>query len=215
MDRRLFLGGLAAAAAAPLFPAVAALPVPASKQLLFDVLRNGKRVGTHRLRFEPTADGLKVLIDVAMKIGIGPITLFNYKHNATELWRGTEWQSVEALTVQNGKRLVVTAQRTPTGVDVDGPKGKFTAPANTTAATHWNRRMLDGPFLNTQTGEVQKPKIARMGEATIATRAGPIRAERFAMTGEVELETFYDASPSWAGLRFKGPDGSAFTYQRA
>lgn len=215
MDRRLFLGGLAAAAASPLFPALAALPIPASKQLLFDVLRNGKKVGAHRLRFEPTADGLKVLVDVAMKIGFGPITLFNYKHNATELWRGDEWQSVEALTVQNGKRMIVTARRTPTGVTVDGPKGKLTAPVNTTAATHWNRRMLDGPFLNTQTGEVQKPKIARMGEATIPSRGGPIRAERFAMTGEVELDTFYDAGPTWAGLKFKGPDGSAFTYQRA
>lgn len=215
MDRRLFLGGLAAAAAAPLFPAFAALPVPASKQLLFDVLRNGKRVGAHRLRFEPTADGLKVLVDVTMKIGFGPITLFNYQHNATELWRGDEWQSVEALTVQNGKRMVVKASRNNTGVAVEGPKGKFTAPVDTMAATHWNRRMLDGPFLNTQTGEVQKPKIARMGEAVIPARGGTIRAERFAMTGEVELDTFYDAGPTWAGLKFKGPDGSAFTYQRA
>ena len=215
MDRRLFLGGLVAAAASPLFPAFAALPVPASKQLLFDVLRNGKKVGTHRLRFEPTAEGLRVLVDVTMKIGFGPITLFNYKHNATEFWHGDDWQSVEAVTVQNGKRMLVKASRTPTGVMVDGPKGKFTAPANTTAATHWNRRMLDGPLLNTQTGEVQKPKVARMGEATIPARAGTIRAERFALTGDVELDTFYDAGPTWAGLKFKGPDGSAFSYQRA
>lgn len=215
MDRRLFLGGLAAAAVSPLFPALAALPIPASRQLLFDVKRNGKKVGQHRLRFEPTPDGLKVLVDVTMKIGIGPITLFNYKHNATELWRGDEWQSVEAVTVQNGKRMLVTARKQANGVAVDGPKGKFTAPVNTTAATHWNRRMLDGPFLNTQTGEVQKPKIARMGEMTIPARGGPIRAERYAMTGEVELDTFYDAGPTWAGLKFKGPDGSAFTYERA
>ena len=214
MHRRLFLGGLAAAAVAPLFPAAAALPVPASRQLTFDIMRKGKKIGWHRLRFEPTADGLKVLVDVQLKIGLGPITLFNYKHNATETWRGDEWASVEAMTVQNGKRMAVTAHRIAGGVAVDGPKGKFTAPANTTAATHWNRRMLDGPFLNTQTGEVQKPAIARKGEVTIPSRRGPIRAEHFAMTGEVELDTYYDAGPTWAGLKFKGGDGSTITYER-
>lgn len=214
MDRRLFLSGLAAAAAAPLFPASAALPVPAGRQLLFDVKRNGKKVGAHRLHFEPTVDGLKVLVDVVMKIGIGPITLFNYKHNATELWRGDDWVSVEALTIQNGKRFVVSGRRSGNGVSVDGPKGKFMAPAITLAATHWNRRMLDGPFLNTQTGEVQRPKIARMGEVTIPSRGGPIRTDRFAMTGEVEADTYYDAT-GWAGIKFKGGDGSTITYERA
>ena len=215
MDRRLFLSGLAAAAAAPLFPASAALPVPAGRQLLFDVIRKGKKIGWHRLRFEPTADGLKVLVDVSLKVGLGPITLFSYQHNATEIWRGEEFVSVEALTIQNSKHMAVTARRTATGVAVDGPKGKFVAPANTLAATHWNRRMLDGPFLNTQTGEVQRPKVARRGEATIPSRGGPIRAEHFAMTGEVELDTYYDDGPTWAGLRFKGGDGSIIGYERA
>jgi hypothetical protein len=214
MDRRLFLGGLAAAATVPLFPA-GALPVPAGRQLLFDVVRKGKKIGWHRLRFEPTSDGLKVLVDVSLKVGLGPITLFSYKHDATEIWRGEEFMSVEALTIQNGKRLAVTATRTPTGVAVDGPKGKFVAPANTLAATHWNRRMLDGPFLNTQTGAVQRPKVAKKGEATIPSRAGPIRAEHFAITGEVELDTYYDDGPTWAGLRFKAGDGSIIGYERA
>lgn len=214
MDRRLFLSGLAAAAAAPLFPA-SALPVPAGRQLVFDVMRKGKKIGWHRLRFEPTADGLKVLVDVSLKVGLGPITLFSYKHDATEIWRGEEFVSVEALTIQNGKRMAVSARRTPAGVAVDGPKGIFVAPANTLPATHWNRRMLDGPFINTQTGEVQKPKVVRRGEATIASRAGPIRAEHFVMTGEVELDTYYDDGPTWAGLKFKGGDGSIIGYERA
>lgn len=215
MDRRFFLGSIAAAAAAPLLPVAAALPIPSGRLLMFDVMRKGKKIGWHRLRFEPTADGLKVLVDVTLKVGFGPITLFSYQHDATEIWRGDEWLSVEALTVQNGKRLMVTARRGANGVAVDGPKGRFTAPAGTLAATHWNRRMLDGPFLNTQTGQVQRPRIARVGETTIPARSGQIRAEHFTISGDVELDTYYDAGPTWAGLRFKGGDGSIITYQRA
>jgi len=210
--RRSFLIGLGALAIAP---AHAALPVPAGRVLAFDIMRKGKKIGSHVLRFEPAGDDLKVLIDVVLTVGFGPITLFKYKHDAVEHWRGGEWASVEATTVQNGKTMRVAARRTAGGVSVDGPKGKFVAPANTLAATHWNRRMLDGPFLNTQTGEVQRPKIERRGEVMVAARGGPIRADHYAMTGEVALDTYYDAGPTWAGLRFKGGDGSAITYERA
>lgn len=210
--RRSFLIGLGAFAVAP---AHAALPVPAGRVLAFDVMRKGKKIGSHVLRFEPAGDDLKVLIDVVLSVGFGPITLFKYKHDAVEQWRGGEWASVDATTVQNGKTMRVVARRTAGGVSVDGPKGKFVAPANTLAATHWNRRMLDGPFLNTQTGEVQRPKIERRGEVMVPARGGAIRADHYAMTGEVALDTYYDAGPTWAGLRFKGGDGSAITYERA
>ncbi len=212
IDRRLFLAGLGAFAVAP---ARAALPVPANRILAFDVMRKGRKIGSHVLRFEPSGDDLRVLIEVALAVGFGPITFFKYQHDAVELWRGGEWASIEATTVQNGKTMRVSGRRTATGVAVDGPKGKFVAPANTLAATHWNRRMLDGPFLNTQTGEVQRPKIERRGEVMVPARTGQLRAEHFAMTGEVVLDTYYDAAPSWAGLRFKSGDGSWISYQRA
>ncbi|MFC3711692.1 DUF6134 family protein [Sphingoaurantiacus capsulatus] len=211
IDRRLFIAGLACAA----LPARAALPVPPARVLAFDVMRKGKKIGAHGLRFETSGDELRVIIDVALDVSFGPIKLFTYRHNAVEIWRGDEWVSVQATTTQNGEKMLVTGRRTATGVAVDGPKGKFAAPANTLAATHWNRRMLDGPFLNTQTGEVQRPKIERRGEVMIAARGERvIRAEHFAMAGEVVLDTYYDAAPSWAGLRFKGGDGSTITYER-
>jgi hypothetical protein len=212
IGRRAFIAGLGALAVAP---ARAALPVPPGRVLAFDVMRKGKKIGSHVLRFEPAGDELRVVVEVALAVGFGPITLFRYRHDAVEQWRGGEWLSVAATTVQNGKKMVVTGRRTAAGVAVDGPKGRFTAPPTTLAATHWNRRMLDGPFLNTQTGEVQRPRIERRGEAVIPARAGPIRAEHFALSGEVELDTFYDAGPTWAGLRFKGGDGSTISYQRA
>lgn len=212
LNRRLFIAGLGALVVAP---AQAALPIPASRILAFDVMRKGKKIGSHVLRFEPSGDDLKVVIDVALEVSFGPITFFKYKHDGVELWRGDQWLSVEATTVQNGKKSVVSGRRTATGVAVDGPKGKFVAPANTLAATHWNRRMLDGPFLNTQTGEVQRPKIERRGDVMIPARTGQIRAEHYAMTGEVVLDTYYDAGPTWAGLKFKGGDGSTISYQRA
>jgi hypothetical protein len=213
IDRRLFVAGLAAAAIWP--AAASALPVPKARRLAFDVVRKGKKIGWHRLSFDQADDETRVTVDVALRVALGPIPLFRYQHHAIELWRGDQFVSVEANTVQNGDKMRVVARRLPNGVSVDGPKGRFTSSADTLPATHWNRRMLEAPFLNTQTGEVQRPKVERRGWTTIpAANGGTLRAEHFVMSGEVDLETFYDEGPTWAGLRFKGGDGSTITYQR-
>jgi hypothetical protein len=193
----------------------AALPVPTGNRLGFDVLRKGSKLGTHMLTFRPEGDRLtvEVLVDIAYKIG--PITLYHYSHRATERWQGDQVMSVEARTDDNGSKSGVTAHREGNGWSVEGPKsGRYTAPPNAMPATHWNRRELDGPWINTQDGRLMRPRVASLGvDAVPSAGGGTLSARHFRLSGDVQMDMWYDDRLGWAGLSF-AMGGAPIVYLR-
>jgi hypothetical protein len=212
--RDLIVGGTMLAAL-PGRVSAAALPVPAGNHLGFDVTRKGSKLGTHVLSFEPAGDALTIRIAVDLIYKLGFITVYRYTHRATERWEGGQVVVVQTTTDDNGEKNQVTARREAAGLVVQGTKApRYVAPANALPATHWNRAQLDGPWINTQDGRLMHPKVAPGGTAAIPTaNGGTIRANRFALSGDVQMDTFYDAHPTWAGLAFtKG--GAEIRYER-
>ena len=203
IDRReLILGGAALA----VLPAGlrAALPIPAGNRLGFDVVRKGSKLGTHVLTFTPAGDGLTVQVAVDIAYKIGPITLYHYTHAATERWQGDQVVAVQSQTNDNGDKYQVTVRREAAGLVVQGTKApRYVAPADALPATHWNRRELDGPWINTQDGRLMRPRIASQGIETIPTASGgALRARHFVLSGDVELDMWYEDRLGWAGLSF-------------
>jgi len=215
LNRRNLIAGGAVLAALP-GVAHAALPVPAGDRLAFDVVRNGKKFGTHALSFERNGDSLVVKVAVEMVFKAAFITLFRYRHTAIERWLGDQVVSLDSKTDDNGKPFSVSARREAAGFVVEATGSpRYIAPANALPATHWNRRELDGPWINTQDGKLVRPRVAMQGVEAIPTAgAGSIRANRFVLSGDVDMDMWYDSSPTWAGLRFMGKDGSAIQYIR-
>jgi hypothetical protein len=211
--RRLILGGVALAAM-PVFPLGAALPIPAGNRLGFDILRKGAKLGTHVLTFEPGGSGLTVHIAVELTYKLLGVTLYHYRHRATEVWSGDQVTAIDCRTDDNGSPYQVTGRREAGGFAVTGTgTPRYIAPADALPATHWNRRELDGPWINTQNGHLIRPKITPQGVTSIPTaNGGSIPARHYALSGEVQLDIFYD-DRGWAGLSFvKG--GAPIVYER-
>jgi hypothetical protein len=203
IDRReLFMAGGALA----LVPAAAraALPIPPGNRLGFDILRKGSKLGTHMLSFHAAGDLLTVEILVEIIFKIGPITLYHYTHRATERWQGDQVIGIEAHTDDNGTKSQVVARRDEPGFAVEGPKsGRYVAPPNAMPATHWNRRELEGPWINTQDGRLMRPHVASLGIDNAPTTAGGnLPARHFKLTGDVQMDMWYDDRLGWAGLSF-------------
>lgn len=207
---------IAAASAALTRPAAARPPIPDSRVLSFRVIRSGSQIGTHVLTFAPSGNALTVRVSVDFAVGFGPITFYRYVHRAVERWEDGAVVSLDAETDDNGAIGRTTARRVPDGYRVEGRKAPpYLAPPDTLPATHWNRRMLEGPMINTQTGELLRPVVTRVGPARVKGPAGGITsADHFSLRGDVELDTWYDATPAWVGLRFVAPDGSRIWYER-
>ena len=215
LDRRLFLGG--ACASLWLSEAASANPrTPDGGRLAFSVLREGADIGAHVVTFARNGDDLTIRVAIDLVVRLGPVPLYRYEHRATEIWNGTSFRSLEAQTNDDGKRMTVKAQRLANAVSVESSnKGTYEAPANALPSTHWNRRMLDGPFFNTQTGELLSNAVTPRGATTVETVSGrKISVRRFEIVGLIKLETWYDDQQTWAGLQFKGQDGSQIVYKR-
>ncbi len=194
------------------------LSPPPGKALGFAVVRKGSKIGEHLLTFDDAGNGnLTIHVAVQLKVGIGPIALFRYTHNATETWKNAQLVSLETQTNDDGKPYKVTGRKSPdAGFLVEGTKAPlYTAPENALPATHWNRKMLDGPMINTQDGRLMHPTITPIGKDAIPVATGArITANHFSLTGDAVLDTWYDDTANWAGLSFKAGDGSDVVYER-
>lgn len=211
ISRRSLLAGIAAMPVS----AAAAAQVPMPPRTTFRVVRNGSAIGQHVLSFAEQQSRLTVRIAVDLAVGFGPITFYRYRHSATERWEDGRVVAFEAETNDDGAVSTIVMRRDGDALAVESSRaGRYRAPPGALPATHWNRRMLDGPFINTQTGEVLRPLVARAGVQALPWSPEQ-SAVRYVLTGDVELETWYDASPTWLGLRFRGQDGSSIHYELA
>ena len=173
-------------------------------------------LGNHVVSFAPTGDTLHVSIAVDLALKFGPITLYRYHHRGSELWADGQIAAIESATNDDGTRYQVSGRRGADGFAVEGTKAaRYIAPPEALPANHWNRAMLDGPFINTQDGRLMHPHVSALGIDQIPTLLGrPLRARRFALTGDVQLDTWYEPDTMWAGLRFAAHDGSQIRYER-
>ena len=192
------------------------LSTPPGTSLGFAVMRKGDKIGEHLLTFDGQGDNLRVQVDVELKVGFGPIVLFHYKHHATEIWQNGQLAALDTETNDDGTHHKVTGRYTPQGFKVEGTKTKpYIAPPDALPATHWNRKQLDGPWINTQDGRLLRPMITPMGKVMIPVASGDeIPAQHFSLTGDAILDTYYDKMPNWVGLNFKAGDGSLILYER-
>jgi hypothetical protein len=207
--RRGLLLGLACGGSA-----LAASPV--GDQLRFQVRRNGSEIGTHVLEFSRGADSLDIRIAVDIAVGIGPLVLFRYRLRGTEQWRGGQVVQADVTTNDNGRAAFMRARREAEGLWVEGSRsGRYLAPAGSLPATHWNPAEHDAPMVNPQDGTLFRPMVARTGPGQMQLPDGTgCTCRRFTLTGEPEMQLWYDQADAWTALQAPGKDGSTITYHR-
>lgn len=196
--------------------AARALPIPGDRRLTFRILRKGSVIGAHSVNFGQDDDGLTVSIAMDVAVGIGPLILFRYHHNATERWRGNRLMFMQTETNDDGTRDWVTARRDSDGIAIEGSRDRpYTAPPDAMPGSHWNPQMLRVPVINTQTGRLLRPRVTLVDEEKVALGSGTtVAAKHFSVRGDANIDTWYDASPSWVALRFIAHEGSEIRYER-
>jgi len=216
--RGILIGALALAALPPRLHAQSANPtgVPPNGRLVFNVSRNGSPIGTHALSFSVQGNTLTVSIEVALKVGLGFITLYRYRHEAEERWVDGRFVSLRSKTDDNGTRLQVDARRTPSGVVIQTGTGpEALAPVVARPFTHWAAGDARTKLFNPQNGQLIAQPLVPTGPGTVALANGQsITATGFSLAGREPLRDWYDAATVWAALDGRGKDGSSITYRR-
>ena len=215
--RSLLAAGLAAVATAMASRSWAALPgLPDAGRLDFEVHGKGMILGRHRLTFISQGAELAVETQVEMGLKLGPISLFHYSHHAVEGWSGGRFDRLETTSVLNGRKQAVRAKRVVGGVMIEPADGApYLADSAVLPLTHWNRQIMDGALFNPQDGKMMRERATPRGADTVQLADGrSLPATRFSLSGETQIDDWYDRDGVWAALRGRVKDGSVLTYRR-
>jgi hypothetical protein len=188
-----------------------------TKDLCFNVMRNGSIIGQHSIGFRQEGGMLIASISLEIMVRFGPIPLFRYSHKVRETWRDGSFLTFESKTDENGKRHRVSATRTAENVIVESSTvGCKVFGAQTIPLTHWNLLCMERPLFNPQDGSLMSARVeARGDEMVVLADGGKVRATRYSLLIKPVLDNWYDGERQWTALRTRGTDGSAIDYRRA
>lgn len=188
-----------------LWPA-AARGAPAD--LGFRVLRDGREVGTHRVRFAEEAGLLRATTALRIAVRLAGFTVFRFTQDTVELWRGERLVALESRSDRNGREGFCEARAEGGALLLRGPGGEVRLPASACPLTWWRAASLtaDVPLFEVRAGRPVAPRIER-----IAAAGG----RRIRVIGEETNEARYDAAGRWVGFETTGEDGSVARYEPA
>ena len=209
----------------------AALPYGAS--LGFVAHRNGQRIGTHLLTFQQDGDRHVVTTEIDFAVRMVGLVVYRYRHRATEIWSGDEFQAIASESDDNGEKYAVKAKREGGDLIVQRrePQSFFKTsggdealeqqrwirdvlPGHLLPSTHWNiAQTRHQALLNTQTGKMVHTGVREVGRETVRTASAAPAATHFAYSGDITMDQWFDDHGRWVKSTFKATtDGSTIEY---
>jgi hypothetical protein len=187
------------------------------RALSFDLLRKGKKVGSHTINFAQNKDMLivDVSIDIKGKILFVP---FAYVHSNREVWRGSVLQSLDSKTLINGTPTTLSVRAKDGGFDVTSNNKASRIEGDIKTTSYWHPATASqARLLNSQNGKVIPITLSAPNTMVAPTVAGTgIAAREFRMTDKKKfnVNVAYDAHDCLVGLNFKPPfDSNLIVYQ--
>lgn len=215
------LAGIAATALIGVGPAGAAaaeVAAPAAQRVhQFQVLLDGKPIGTHRFAITMAADGTASVVSSArFDVKLLGLTVYRYRHEAREQWRGDCLHQMEAETSDNGSPLQVRAVRQPdASFQVTAPRPLLREGCVISYA-YWDRDRLlsQRELFNPQTGEFDAVTFERVGSESLPLPGGARAATRYRLRGDkLELDLWYAESGEWLQLASKARGNRELLYR--
>ena len=183
-------------------------------KVVFDIYRNGHKVGEQVTSFADQGNRLEVTSDMKLKVKFLFITAYRYHYKSQEIWCGDKLTALTSHIDDNGDRHSVVASSAPGGLEVTGLGQRPELIPEMMPTTHWNVDILtQHRLLNSITGRVNRVLIKDLVQAEVETGTGLRLATRYEYTGDVkDTDVWYDTRGRWVRLQFKAKDGSEITY---
>lgn len=179
----------------------------------YDIMRDGTKVGEHRISFQRAGDSLVVESRSEIQVPFLFITAYRFNYRARTVWHGGTMVELDAYTDDDGKETAIKVRRQGSNYIVEGPNGRYSLSTFLPPTEHWAQSFLSDSLLNTITGEINKVSTTPLSPAYVPAASGVLRADRFRLDGDLRIETWYEPSGRWAGMRFEARDGSTIEYR--
>lgn len=194
--------------------AAAAQPAKAEqRELLYEILRNGSPVGTHRVVLNVDGDAMRAEAHSTITVRLLGIPVYRFEYRSYSRWEDGRMTSLDVVTNDDGTTTRITGRAEGTKFQADGPDGTVSLPAGIFPTDHWNPGVIGAhEILNTISGRLNRVRMVAQGREERPTGQGTESATRYVYSGDLDATVWYDDRGSWVGLRFGARDGSAIEY---
>ena len=122
-------------------------------------------------------------------------------------------KSIEPISLYGEELFSLLAVRKSDVFQLNVPDGVVSVDAPLYPTNHWNPAVVEQVrVLNTLTGKINNVQIKAQNKESVLTENGTIEATRYAYSGDLETEVWYDDAGRWVKMRFKARDGSTINY---
>jgi len=183
--------------------------------VVFDVLRDGDKIGEHRLVFEREEETLKVSVETDMTVKFAFLTVFRYEHKRVERWRDGELESLAGMTNDDGQQYEISIVRREGHYSrtVNGAEEEISGPVAVDSL--WSKqRVTAGKIFSAASDKVYRVRSDTMGTETIEAKGGEMQAEHIKLTGELDRDLWYDPAGDLLRIRYESDAGETFEFVR-
>lgn len=186
-----------------------------AKDLSFNVLRDGDKIGTHVFSISQNADQTRVKVRTRMKVKAAFITVFRYEHDRTEVWENGQLVSFDSVTHNDGDDLKLKVTRAGSALTVTDQDGRTkNIETSDLPVTFWNKGIMDKERLfSALDGNFYKISTREVGESVISINGKKYQAVHYKMFGSLERDLWYDKNGQLLKIKFRRR-GSDIEYVR-
>lgn len=172
------------------------------------------RIGTHRVSFSRSGEDLIVNVVIQIKVKLLFVTVHRVESTRREVWRGGRLVGYRARTDENGDLFNVSARMEGVKLSIMGPEGTAKASGVVFPSHPWNPDIVDRTqLMDTKTGKLLTVSVEPDGEEDLAVAGKAVKTSKFAISGDMTRELWFDAAGNLLQFRFER-DGATITFTR-
>lgn len=198
-----------------LAPALAAPPAAMTETLapmkikhVFDITRDGGKIGTDIVEIEKQGDVTNVKFTTHISVVIMFVQAYHLDHTSVETWNGNQFVSFKSQTDDNGKKrsLSATVVGDKIRFDIDGKRSE--APRTLLPASFWNRNFVTANELfHEDDGKRMSIKVADLGDEILDVQGRKHQVRHYQISGDLQRDLWFEGD-TLLRLSLTGSDGS-------
>jgi hypothetical protein len=192
---------------------------PGSGDWNFRVLLDDAPIGEHRFvltAVSASGDERKLASEASFAVKLLGLTVYRYRHSATELWRGDCLRQLTSKTDDDGTPEKVNADAAGDGgLSVAGPKGTQSVDGCVMSFAYWHPGIRQQErLLNAQNGKLEAVQMSRAGSGTVEVRGQQVAATRWRIATPAQpIDVWYSQQGEWVGLDSTVSGGRKLSYR--
>ena len=167
----------------------------------FEIFRNNKKIGFHKVSFQNKEDKIVVNTEIEMIVKFAKIPIFKYFHNSKEIWINNQFIEATTSTKKNSREFEFRAKREGTQIKIKSRGKEFFVDGNNLITSYWHKNWLKKKVLiDSQHGKERLINVEKKDFEQIKTLNNTIFAQRYRILGrqnkpngkKINTDVWYD-----------------------